>query len=151
MAVKAITGKDTLTLFDRVINDTADADLTNITFPNDLFTVKTGKNENTLYALNAEGKNCELTLRLVRGSDDDKFMQSKISEMLRDPASFTLATGQLVKRIGNGEGGVTRDVYNLDGGIFTKLVEGKENSDGDIEQAVATYTMRFALATRSHL
>jgi len=151
MGIKAITGKDTLTLFDRVFADLADDDLSTIEFPDELFTVKTGKNQNTIYALNATGQNCELTLRLIRGSDDDKFMQSKIADLLRDPASFSLAEGEFAKRIGDGSGNVVRDIYELDGGIFTKPAPGaKENSSGDTEQAVAIYNMKFSLGVRSH-
>jgi len=150
MGVNAITGQDTLTIFDRNITDVAEGDVSTITFPNELFTLKTGKNENTIYALNAEGRNCELSLRVMRGSEDDKFLQSKLSELLRDPPSFSLCAGQFTKRIGDGSGSVTREVYKLSGGIFMKAIESKENVDGDIEQAVSIYNMKFALATRSH-
>lgn len=150
MGTKAITGADTLTIFDRSITDFADGDTSAITFPNELFTVKTGKNENTIYAKNAAGQNAEMTLRVMRGSSDDKFLQSKLTELLRDPASFSLGEGQFTKRLGDGAGNVTREVYKLSGGIFMKQVEGNENADGETEQAVAIYTLKFSLAVRSH-
>ena len=150
MGTFALTGKDTLTIFDRNIVDTSDADLTTVSFPNELVTVKTGKNNNTIYAENATGKNCDVTIRVIRGSSDDKFLQSKISEQLRDFPAFVTAKGTFVKRIGDGSGGITNDTYNLEGGVFVKPVDGKENAEGDTEAGVAIYTMKFALGTRSH-
>ena len=150
MGIKTITGADTLTIFDRVLTQLADGDVTNITFPNELVTMKTGKNKNTIYAKNESGNNCELTIRVNRGSDDDKFLNSK--KLLQDTGdfpSFVLASGQFVKRLGDGLGNVTKDIYNLEGGVFTKSLDVKENLEGDATQAVAVYTMKFALAARA--
>lgn len=149
MSTFTVTGNDTLTLFDRVFTDFADADNTTITFPNDLMNVKTGKNKNSIYALNETGNNCDLILRLNRGSADDRFMQSKLTEMQNDVPSFTLGEGEFVKRIGNGSGEVVSDIYTLQGGVFTRKTDTKENVEGDTEQAVVIYTMKFAVGTRS--
>lgn len=149
MATKTITGDDTLTLFDRVINDLADDDVTQISFPNDLIQVKTGKNRNSLYARNAQGAQCDLVLRVNRGSSDDRFLQARLAEQERDVPSFTLATGQFVKRLGDGQGEVFSDVYDLEGGVFTRKVETKENVSGDTQQAVSVYQLRFAVGTRN--
>jgi hypothetical protein len=148
---KTITGSDTLVLFDRVITDFADGDVSTITFPNELVSMSTGKNQNTIYAKNEQGNNADLVIRLARGSADDKFLQSKIAEQLRDFVSFSLAEGQLVKKVGDGAGNVTNDSYNMEGGVFTKPVETKENVSGDIEQGVSIYNLRFALASSRSL
>jgi hypothetical protein len=58
-------------------------------------------------------------------------------------------TGELVKRIGDGTGKIVSDTYILSGGIFSKEVEAKSNVAGDVEQSVATYTMRFSNAPRA--
>lgn len=149
MTTYTITGDDTLTLADRVFTDFADADNSTITFANNVMEVKTGKNNNTIYARNATGDNADMVLRLIRGSSDDRFLQSKLATMLGDVASTQLFNGEFVKRLGDGQGAVVRDVYNLAGGVISKKVEGKFNSDGDIEQGVAVYNLKFANAVRS--
>ena len=149
MATKTITGDDTLTLFDRVLNDLADDDVSSITFPTDLIQVKTGKNRNSIYARNAQGAQCDLTLRVNRGSSDDRFLQSQLASQDADIPSFSLASGQFVKRLGDGQGEVVSDTYDLEGGVFLRKVDTKENVSGDTEQAVSVYQMRFAVGTRS--
>lgn len=149
MPTYTVTGKDTLTLFGRVINDLASDDVTAITFPEDLAAMKTGKNRNSIYAKNEAGNNATMVLRMVRGSSDDKFLQSKIVSQEKDFAAFALAEGEFVKRVGDGEGGeVLRDVYTLQGGYFTRKVDVKENTSGDTEQAISVYNMMFAVAER---
>lgn len=149
MPTFSITSSDTLTLLGRVFNDLADGDSSAITFPNDLVSVKTGKNGNTIYSGNETGKNANMTLRVMRGSSDDRFLQGKLSEQQRGLSDFSLVTGEFVKRLGDGDGGIIRDVYTMLGGIFLRKVEGKENVEGDTEQGVAVYNMLFADAKRS--
>lgn len=149
MATFSVTGNDTLTLFDRTFVDFADGDNTTIAFPNELVTVKTGKNGNTIYAKNETGNNADVTLRVIRGSADDRFLQGKLTEQQNDLPAFVLGQGEFVKRTGDGEGNVANDIYNLQGGVFMRKVDGKENVEGDTEQSVSVYMMKFALATRS--
>jgi hypothetical protein len=149
MTTYTITGEDTLTLDNRVFTDLADADNSTVTFPNNIVEMKTGKNKNTIYARNATGDNADMILRLIRGSSDDRFMQGKISSTQADFASTNLIAGEFVKRLGDGQGNIIRDVYTLAGGMIVKKVDGKENSDGDIEQGVAVYNLKFANAIRS--
>lgn len=149
MGTKTITANDTFTVFDRVIDDFADTDASTITFANDLVNVKTGKNKNSIYSANETGNNADVVLRLMRGSSDDIFLQGKLSEMQRDLASFTLATGEFVKRLGDGQGTVLRDVYTLGGGVFVRKVDSKENTEGDTEQGVSIYNMKFTDVTRN--
>ena len=148
MSQFVITGEDTLTLYDRVFNDFSDQDISTLTFPNDLVTVKTGKNGNTIYSKNEAGNNGELVLRLLRGSSDDKFLSSKLAEVENKLVDAGLAEGEFTKRLGDGAGGVTRDVYTMKGGIINKKPEMKANADGDTEQGTVVYTVYFADAKR---
>lgn len=145
----AITSDDTLTLNNRVFQDFATGDVSAITFPTNKVEVKTGKNGNTIYARNAAGENAELILRLLRGSSDDIFMQGLLLQQDNNFIATTLLVGQFVKNLGDGQGGVLRDVYSLAGGIFSKNVAGKENVDGDIEQGIAVFTLMFSSAKRT--
>ena len=149
MTTYTITGDDTLVIADRVMTDLADGDNSAITFANNRAEMKTGKNGNSIFARNANGDNADLSLRVIRGSNDDNYLQSKIAESDRDFASTPLLGGSFVKRMGDGEGAVRNDTYTLSGGMVMKRVDGKENSDGDIEQAVSIYTMKFAQGIRS--
>lgn len=148
MTIFTITGDDTLVLWDRIFNDLADDDVSMIAFPNEIVKGKTGKNQNTIFAKDETGHNATLTLRLMRGSSDDQFLQLKLIQSQRDFAAQVLANGQFVKMMGDGQGNIIRDVYTLQGGIVKKNIEGKDNTSGDTNQAVATYEMFFARADR---
>jgi len=149
MAISSLTGKDTLTLNDRVLVDFADGDVATITFSNELMTTKIGKNGNSIHSLNETGKMVNVELRIILGSEDDKFLNSLLEKMKRDAPSFSLLKGEFVKRTGDGDGNVQRIVYNLSAGVFKQGIDTKENIEGDTEQAVSIYKLDFAKATRS--
>ena len=67
----ALTGNDNLILSDRVIKDFTDGSTIELTFSNDRVGISTGKNDTTVYADNRQGGNATLTLRILRGSADD--------------------------------------------------------------------------------
>lgn len=145
----SLTGNDTFKLRDRVFADFADADYASLTFPNDIAALKTGKDGNTVYALNETGRQAELTIRVLLGSSDDKFLQNILAEQRNDFSRFVLLEGELVKRVGDGQGNITNVTYLLTGGVFTKNVEVKSNSDGDTEQSLSIYTIAFGNNTRT--
>src|SRR3990167_3290458 len=111
MATLAMTGQDTIKVNGRNLTDLPDGDVAVLTFPNDLAAVKTGKNGNSIYALNESGKQAELVLRLIRGSSDDKFMNNLRANMKNNFPSFVLMDAEFVKQLGDGSGKVTKDVY----------------------------------------
>ena len=148
MAVFAVTGSDTLTIFDRVFDDFSDGDNLTIAFAEDLVATSTGKNQNTIFAKNEKGNNALVTIRLIRGSSDDQFLAGKQADTDKDFAATVLANGSFKKRVGDGDGDVIVDNYTLQGGMITKRVEGKENVAGDTEQGSAVYTMVFATGIR---
>lgn len=149
MTINVITSDDTLTIFDRVVNDFASGDISAVTYTEDLVNSKTGKNKNTIFAKNESGNNGSLVLRLMRGSDDDRFFAGKVSQIEGDFASFVLGNGQLVKRLGDGQGNVIRDVTTLAGISLSRKPDSKTNVDGDTEQGVTIYTFKIANVTRS--
>ena len=149
MSEVALTGKDTIILNNRLFTSFADNDVAALTFPNDLMTVKTGKNGNSIYAFNNTGRQCDFNLRLLRGSKDDKFLAGILAGLMSDPASFTLMIGEFVKKIGLGNGTFCLDTYVLSGGTPIRQVDGKENVDGDSESAIAVWRFKFTNAPRS--
>jgi hypothetical protein len=148
MATVSLTGSDLIIINQRVISDLADGDVANLEFPNNIAEVKTGKNGNSIYALNESGKNSELTLRVIRGSGDDKFLNQLLSNQNINFASTVLMVGEFVKKVGDGQGNITNDTYVCAGGIFMKLVPAKSNVDGDTGQSVSEYKIKFSNTPR---
>lgn len=148
MSAIALSGSDTINFNNRVLADLADGNCVELTFPNDISNVKTGKNGNSIYGLNESGKQCEVKVRLLRGSADDKFMQNLLTQQQANFAGTVLMIGQFIKKVGDGQGNITSDTYIMSGGVFTKQVEGKTNVEGETEQSVAMYTIKFSNAPR---
>lgn len=144
----ALTGKDTIILAGTILKDLADADTAVLDFPNNLVDAKVGKNGNTIFAFNSTGQTVTVTIRVLRGSPDDKFLNNKMSEYLQDPASFVLIEGEFIKRVGDGIGAITSDIYKLNGGVVQKMPNTKENVEGDIEQAITIWQLIFANTVR---
>ncbi len=150
----SLTGKDTQQIGTagatlRVLKDLADGDCGNLDFPNNMVEVKKGKNGNTIYAINASGDVCTYTVRVLRGSADDKYFNAQMALYKKDPAAYVLLDGEFVKRAGDGLGNVTNDVYRVSGGIIQKMPNAKENVDGDTEQAVTVWQLIFGQTDRS--
>lgn len=148
MSTVAMTGSDTLILNSRVLADFADGDIAALTYPNDIAQVKTGKNGNSLYGLNESGKQSEAVIRIVRGSPDDKFLNNLLALQQNNFAGFILMIGEFIKRVGDGQGNIANDTYLMSGGIFVKAIEAKTNTEGEVEQSVAVYHMKFSNSPR---
>lgn len=154
MSGVSLTGKDTVALGAtgaalRIFADFGDGDTVNLDFPNNLVESKTGKNGNTIYAFNATGQVVAMTIRVLRGSPDDKFLNAEMNLFLADPAAYPLLAGEFIKRIGDGTGAVVNDVYKVAGGVVQKIPTVKENVEGDTEQAITIYQILFANTERS--
>jgi hypothetical protein len=145
----ALSGADTVSLNNHVFADFAEGNIAELTYPNEIANVKTGKNGNSIYSLNESGRQAEFKLRLLRGSADDKFMLNLLVQQQNNFANTVLLIGQFVKKIGNGKGQITSDTYICSGGIFTKIPEAKSNVDGEAEQSVVVYTVKFSNAPRT--
>jgi len=148
MSTIALSGNDTVVINNRIFADFADGNVAELTFPNDIANVKTGKDGNSIYGLNESGKQAELKLRLIRGSADDKFLNGLLAQQQLNFAGFPLMTGQFIKKIGDGRGNIQSDTYITSGGVFSKQVEAKSNVEGESEQSVAIYTLKFSNAPR---
>lgn len=149
MAVYALTGNDNLILNERVIKDYTDGSTIEIAYQNDRVGISTGKNANTVYATNKQGLNVTLTLRVIRGSADDKWLNGLSIQQERDLPTFNLLNGSFTKRVGNGFGDVTFDEYILLGGVFQRYADVQENLVGETEQGTAIYTLIFAQGKRA--
>lgn len=148
MSTVALSGSDTVNINSQILNDLADGNCVELTYPNDIAQVKTGKNGNSIYGLNESGKQCELKIRVIRGSADDKFLNNLLAQQQANFAGTILMIAQLIKKVGDGKGNISSDTYILSGGVFTKQVEAKVNVEGDTEQSISMYTMKFSNSPR---
>ena len=144
MPAVALSGNDTVSLNNQILVDFADANCAELTFPNEIANVKIGKNGNAIYGLNTTGQMAELKLRMLRGSSDDKFLNQLLVDQQNNFAGTILIFGEFIKKIGDGKGNITNDTYVTSGGVFIKIPEAKTNVEGDSEQSVTIYTIRFS-------
>jgi len=147
--IEALTGADTIKIDDRIIADLIDLDTVLLEYPNELANVKTGKDGNSIFAFNATGRNVNVTMRVVMGSADDKWLNSRLQEWIKDASTFVLMTGQFIKNTGDGSGNLSKNTYNLSGGVFLKIPGAKTNVEGDTEQSVVVYNLRFSNGGRA--
>ena len=145
----ALTGNDTTILDGRIFKDFAEGDVVTIEYPNNLTEGKVGKNGNVIFAFNSSGKSVNIKIRVLLGSSDDKYLNSRVQEYVNDSASFVFITGEFVKRVGDGKGNISNITYLVDGGVIQKIPGAKENVSGDTEQAVAEYMIFVANADRA--
>lgn len=148
MSAVAMSGNDTIQINNRVLQDLATGTCVELTFPTDIANVKTGKNGNSVYGLNETGKQADCKIHVLRGSGDDKFLQNLLTQQNANFAGTVLMIGQFVKKIGDGQGNITSDTYVVSGGVFSKQVEGRTNVEGESEQSIAMYTVKFSNAPR---
>ncbi len=144
MSTIALSGSDTINIQNRIFADLADGNCVEL----DIASVKTGKNGNSIYGLNETGKQCEVKIRVIRGSSDDKFLNNLLSQQQANFAGTVLLIGQFIKKIGDGRGNITSDTYIMSGGVFTKQVPAKTNVEGESEQSVAIYTIKYSNSPR---
>jgi len=144
----ALTGDDTIKINDRILADLADKDCGVLDPPNELASVKVGKNGNALFALNQQGNIADLVIRVVRGSADDKYLNNLLNIQKNNFSGFVLMDLDFIKKVGDGKGNIAGDTYIGSGGIFTKNVPAKNNQEGDTDQSASEYRIRFSKCIR---
>ena len=135
----SLTGSDVIKINNRVFSDLADGDAVTVTFPNDIAALKTGKNGNAIYAKNETGNQV----------DDDRYLNNEINMLKNDFSAYILLNAEFIKKVGDGQGNITNDTYLLTGGIPSKQVEAKTSAEGDTEQSVSIYNLKFAVCERT--
>lgn len=144
-----LTGDDTLVINQRPIVDLADGDVITITVDNDISSTQVGKNKNMIIAKDEQGNLGTITLRLLKGSADDRFLQTYYQTYEADSALFIIGEGNFSKRLGDGQGNVLFDNYVLSGLHFNrKPTESTWNVNGATEQAVTVYQLRALINRR---
>ena len=144
----ALTGQDVIILNDIPLKDFADGDIGTLEVNNDLFSMQTGKNGNTIFAYDEAGRNATLTVRVLMSSGDDKRLNGLVPKT-EGFAGTILINGSVVKMVGDGEGHISYNTYLLKGGMIQRNPNMSSNVNGETAQAVVEYTIQFANAERS--
>lgn len=138
-----LTGDDTFIIWDRTITDLADGDVITVTADNNIASSVVGKGGNIIIAKDEQGKKCTVTLRVLKGSSDDQFIQAYYKTYEIDSALFVLGNGSFAKRLGDGTGNVVYDTRYLKAIHFTKPpYDATLNVNGATDQAVTVYTFQ---------
>ena len=149
MASVSLTGSDVVTLNGRVFSDYANNDVGTLDFDGDLIKVTPSKNGNILFALDVAGLMSKLTLKLLLGSSDDRYVNALLASQIQDLATTVLIVGSFVKRVGDGQGNVTNVIYNTLGGVVSKFPKATINSSGNTDQSVVEWMFHFGSNTRA--
>ena len=145
----SLTGDDVVTLNGRVFHDFANGDVIKLEFDDDLVKVQASKDGNIIYGLNTSGNMSKLTLRLLVGSSDDRYINSLLASQLSDLSTFILIVGSFVKRVGDGQGNVTNVIYNTLGGVVSRYPTAKTNTTGEADQSIVEWMIHFGSNTRA--
>lgn len=145
MTIETLAGNDTLILDNKLILDGADADCITLEFPNDGANIYTGKNNNIMVTPNVQGETVDITLRVVINGETDKYLTNKWAQFKNDPTTFTLMSGIFTKRTGDGNGNLTKKVYNLSAGVIIKRAGTMDSTVGNVESVVSIWNLRFGL------
>lgn len=148
MSTIALSGNDTISINGAILANLADEDCVELTFPNDIAQVKTGKNGNSIYGQNEMGNQSDVKLRIIRGTADDKLLNNLLLQQQANFAGTVLINAVFIKTMGDGAGNLTQDTYILSGGVFTKIPEAQTNATGDVKQSITLYTLKFTNAPR---
>lgn len=146
------TANDTITITDLdgewILADLATDTTVDLVAPNELSTSATGYNGNGLGAHNEPGRQRELTLRLVKGSYDDKRLNSNYTLWQNRDSRFVPLQASFTKNIAHSDGTLTNDTVNCFFGLPAGQPQQTNNVSGDTEQVVSTYLIRFANSER---
>jgi hypothetical protein len=143
MGAVALSGKDVIIIDGNVISALADGKAVELAFDQPIGQMKVSKDGNAIYSLQYSGQIVKVSLRLIRGSYDDQILNSALQDWIADSASFSLMSGSFVKRVGDGQGNITSEVYQLAGGIFEFIPPAHADMDGGTDQSVTEYKLLF--------
>ena len=146
---RVLTGNDTHIINGRILKDFVNGDCVIHEFSEDLSSMVKGKNGNTIITYHPQGEIDKSTYKVMRGSDDHKFLLGIISEFRANPAGFALMTGESIKNIGDGSQNVAADTLILGAGIPKKLQNMKDNADGDATQAIVEIEITWGEITET--
>lgn len=143
-----LVGQSTVVMNGRTLVDLGFGDTFDISVPNGLTEIESGKDGSAIYAMNQSGRQVEVKLRVIQGSPDDVFLNGLMESFKANFAGASLINGTFTKRTGDGQGNITTTAWVLSGGVPGTMPPDKWNVNGDTEQALMEYTFKFARGER---
>lgn len=148
----AYTGQDTIILEDYngkwVLTGLGKGTVAELNAPNELGTVDTGYNGNSLGSHNEPGRQRELTLRLVKGCSDDKRLNNNYNLWKDRSDSFVPLRGYFTKLIKNAYGANTYDTVECYFGLPSGQPTQQTVTDGNTDQVESVYVIKFGNSKR---
>lgn len=146
--MQVYTGQDIIKHNGRILTNFADGDCAIVTYPNELHGMRNGKDGNSMGAHNEQGNIAEVQYRIIKGSPDDKYLNSEVIAWKTHSEDFAPASVELTKVL-HVDGGITNEVTSLDFVLPSRNVETRTNTDGETEQEVAVYSYRGGVSSRA--
>ena len=147
------TAQDIITCEDRdgewILSDFADNTVATLTAPNELSQTSTGYNGNSLGAHNEPGRQRECTLRIVKGSGDDKRLNKNYNLWKNRDLRFKPLQMRFTKNVAHNDGSVTQDTVECYFGLPAGQPEQTQDVAGNTDQVVSVYMIRFGNSERS--
>jgi len=143
-------GKGTLifgSAIPRIFSDFANGNFLTLEFGNQISTREKGRG-GSIITYNTNDDVATLTIRLIKNSPDDIFLNGNYADYKRSPETFVLFTGSLSIKTGNGSGSATTENYTLSEGSFLNRPNFTTDTAGDVETGVSVWTFDVT-ATRS--
>ena len=132
-----------------VLSDFADGTVAELSAPNELSSMTTGYNGNSLGAHNEPGRQRELTIRIVKGSEDDKRFNTNYNLWKNRDIRFKPFNMTFTKNVAHNDGSITNDKVTCFFGLPTGQPTQMSDMAGNTEQVVSIYTIRFGSSERS--
>jgi hypothetical protein len=138
------SGNDTVEIDGRHLTDFADGDVAVLSYPNQKISKFSGDDENTITVANTAGNQVQLQLRLLQNSRDYQYLKLRMAQQDYDLVSMLKLTGSFTKITGDETGNVNKDTINCYGGNFLNGVQFTKGKSGNVEVAVAVFTILFS-------
>lgn len=144
----AYTSKDIVKVKDYrgefILSDFANASVIETTAENELSSLTTGYNGNGLGAHNEPGRQRVANIRLVKASGDDKRFNENYTLWKNRDSRFRPLEISFTKNIAHEDGSITLDTLYCYFGLPAGQPSQVDNTEGDTEQVVSAYSIRFA-------
>lgn len=151
--VDSYTANDIITVKDYqgewILSDFANGSVAELSSPNELSSTTTGFNGNSLGAHNEPGRQRELTLRLVKAGPDDKRFNKNYNLWKNRDIRFRPLEMTFTKNVGHSDGTISTDTVTCFFGLPSGFPDQITNTEGDTEQVMSQYVIRFGNSERS--
>lgn len=132
-----------------ILSDFADGTVAELAAPNEISSMTTGNNGNSLGAHNEPGRQRECTLRIVKASNDDKRLNKNYNLWKNRDSRFKPLKMTFTKNVAHGDGSVTNDTVECYFGLPAGQPIQATNVAGSTDQVVSVYMLRFGNSERS--